>query len=96
MAFTFVAKLFTTIPMKFRKIAAFAVGVAMLSSCDYQKYNHAEQIDVRARSEWVYGMGPDSAARQLNNKYAEQPEVENRVSAIREKLFGNGTTSKGN
>lgn len=96
MAFTFVAKLFTKIPMKFKKIAAFAVGVAMLSSCDYQKYNHAEQIDVRAKSEWVYGMGPDSAARQLKNKYEDQPEVENRVNAIREKLFGDGTISKGN
>ena len=82
--------------MKFRNMAAVAVGVAMLSSCDYQKYNHAEQIDVRANSEWVYGVHPDSAARQLNNKYPEQPEVENRVSAIREKMFGGGTLSQGN
>lgn len=78
--------------MKFRKIAALLAGVALLSSCEYQKFNHAEQVDVRAGSEWVYGVHPDSAARQLANKYAEQPEVEKRVNAIREKLFG-GTSS---
>ncbi len=78
--------------MNFKKIAAFIAGMAFLTSCEYQKYNHAEQIDVLANSEWVYGIHPDSAARQLNNKYEDKPELELRANAIREKMFG-GTTS---
>lgn len=83
-------------PMKFRKIAALVAGVALLSSCEYQKYNHAEQKDVRAESEWVYGVSPDSAARQLANKYDENPDVEKRVNAIRDKMFGSGSIAQGN
>lgn len=79
--------------MKLRKIAALLAGVALLTSCEYQKFNRAEQKDVRAGSEWVYGVHPDSAARQLANTYADQPQVENRVNAIREKLFGNGSSA---
>lgn len=79
--------------MNFKKIAAFLVGMAFLTSCEYQKYNHAEQIDVRANSEYVYGVHPDSAARQLNNKYEEQPELEVRANAIRDKMFGDTTSA---
>lgn len=74
--------------MKFRNTAAFVAILALLSSCKYQKYNHAEQVDVRKGSEWVYGVSPDSAARQLENKYPENPDSEKRVLALREKLFG--------
>lgn len=88
MAFTFAQNLLIKIRMKFRKIAALVAGVALLSSCEYQTYNHAEQEDERLGSEWVYGVSPDSSARQLANKYEEQPEVEKRVNAIRAKLFG--------
>jgi hypothetical protein len=95
-AFTFAQNLFTNTPMKFRKIAALVAGVALLSSCEYQKYNHAEQKDVRMGSEWVYGESPDSAARQLANKYTEQPEVEKRVNEIRAKMFGDGSIAQGN
>ncbi len=80
-------------PMNFKKIAAFLGGMALLTSCEYQKYNHAEQIDVRANSEYIYGVSPDSAARQLNNKYEEQPELELRANAIREKMFGDTTSA---
>ncbi|TDB65988.1 hypothetical protein [Arundinibacter roseus] len=80
--------------MKLRKIAAVVAGVALLSSCEYQKYNKAEQIDVRAGNEWVYGVSPDSSARQLANKYEDNPEVEKRVNAIRAKLF-DGSTGAG-
>ena len=79
--------------MKLRKIAALLAGVALLTSCEYQKFNKAEQVDVRVGSEWVYGVHPDSAARQLANTYADQPEVEKRVNAIREKMFGNGSSA---
>jgi hypothetical protein len=82
--------------MKFRKIAALVAGVTLLSSCEYQKYNNAEQLDVRAESEWVYGVNPDSSARQLANKYEENPDVEKRVNAIRDKMFGSGSIAKGN
>ena len=79
--------------MKLKNIAAVIVGAALLSSCEYQKYNHAEQIDVLANSEWVYGVHPDSAARQLSNKYEEKPEMEVRANAIREKMFGGEVSS---
>ncbi|GHB73789.1 hypothetical protein [Persicitalea jodogahamensis] len=79
--------------MNFKKTAAFVAAMAFLTSCEYQKYNHAEQIDVRANSEYVYGVHPDSAARQLSNKYAEQPEMELRANAIREKMFSGKTSA---
>lgn len=82
--------------MKFRKIAALVAGVALLSSCEYQKYNKAEQLDVRAESEWVYGVHPDSSARQLANKYEENPDIEKRVNTIRDNMFGSGSIAKGN
>jgi hypothetical protein len=66
-----------------------------LTSCDYQKNNHIEQKDVRAGDEWVYGVSPDSAARQLKNKYTANPELEKRTNAIREKLFGSGKVNEG-
>lgn len=74
--------------MRFRNTAAFVAILAFLSSCDYQKYNKAEQVDVRKGNQWVYGVSPDSAARQLANKYPENPDSEKRVLALREKLFG--------
>ena len=72
--------------MKKFSVLLFAVAAVSLTSCDYQKYNHIEQKDVRAGDEWVYGVSPDSAARQLKNKYTAKPELEARVNAIREKL----------
>ena len=80
-------------PMNFKKIAAFLGGMVLLTSCEYQKYNHAEQIDVRANSEYIYGVSPDSAARQLSNKYEERPELELRANAIREKMFSGNTSA---
>lgn len=78
--------------MKFSKIAAFVACVALLSSCDYQKYNHKEQKDLNAKNEYVYGVSPDSLPRQMANKYEANPELEPRVNAIREKLYsGSGS-----
>lgn len=72
-----------------RKIVAVAlISTALLTSCEYQKYNKAVQKDVRAGSEWVYGVHPDSAARQLSIKYDEKPELEQKANEIREKLYG--------
>ena len=73
--------------MKFSKIAAFVACIALLSSCDYQKYNHKEQKDPNADNQYVYGVSPDSLPRQMANKYEANPELEPRVEAIRAKLF---------
>lgn len=78
--------------MKFSKIVAFVACVALLSSCDYQKYNHIGQSDEQAANQYVYGVSPDSLPRQMSYKYDAQPEVETRVNAIRAKLFS-GTSS---
>ncbi len=72
--------------MKKFSVLLFAAVAISLASCDYQKTNAIEQKDVREGDEWVYGVSPDSAARQLKNKYTAKPELEARVNAIREKL----------
>ncbi len=74
--------------MSIKIIAAILTGTALLSSCEYQKYNKAIQKDVRAGSEWVYGVHPDSAARQLSFKYEEKPELELKANELRTKMYG--------
>ncbi len=76
--------------MKKFSVLLFAVAAVSLASCDYQKTNVIEQNDIRKGDEWVYGVSPDSAARQLKNKYTANPDLENRTNAIREKLSGKG------
>lgn len=66
----------------------FVVVAVSLASCKYQKTNTIEQKDVRNGDEWVYGVSPDSAARQLKNKYTANPDLEKRANEIREKLYG--------
>ncbi|WP_229214207.1 hypothetical protein [Dyadobacter flavalbus] len=73
--------------MKFNKIVAFVAGLALMTSCEYQKYNHIEQKDVNSGNDYVYGVSPDSLPRQLANKYEPKPELDTRVNAIREKLY---------
>lgn len=79
--------------MKFSKIVAFVACVALLSSCDYQKYNKKDQKDVNATNPYVYGAGLDSLPRQMANKYEANPEIETRVNAIREKLYSGATSA---
>jgi hypothetical protein len=64
-------------------------GVAVLSSCDYQKNNRIKQKDVREGDERVYGDGPGTPARQRAQQYEASPEDAARASAIQEKLYGN-------
>lgn len=66
----------------------FVVVAVSLASCKYQKTNTIEQKDVRNGDEWVYGVSPDSAARQLKNKYTANPDLEKRANEIREKFYG--------
>ncbi len=81
--------------MKKFSVLLFAVAAVSLASCDYQKTNVIEQKDLREGDEWVYGVSPDSAARQLKNKYTAKPELEKRTNAIREKMFGAGKVNEG-
>ncbi|TLU97956.1 hypothetical protein [Dyadobacter luticola] len=74
--------------MKFNKIIAFVAGVALLSSCNYQKYNTIEQKDVNKGNQYVYGVSPDSLPRQMSYKYDPKPELDTRVNDIRAKLYG--------
>ena len=76
-------------------LGAFVVAMSLMS-CEYQKYNSINQKDVRTGNQYVYGVSPDSAARQLKNKYTEKPESQERADKIRAKFFGNGEIAKGN
>lgn len=66
-----------------------------LVACDYQKNNVIQQNDLRDGDSYVYGVHPDSAARQTKNKYAEKPGSEARAEKIRQKLYGQ-TNATGN
>lgn len=80
--------------MKFSKIVAFVACIALLSSCDYQKYNHIGQQDVRANNEVVYGVSPDSLPRQMSYKYDAQPELETRANDIRARLYSKSGSAR--
>jgi hypothetical protein len=74
-------------------IACIALGAF---ACNYQKNNNIKQADLREGDQYVYGVHPDSAARQTKNKYTAKPENEVRANNIREKLFNDSTNAKGN
>lgn len=74
-----------------KKNIVFIFSILALSSCSYQKNNRIEQDDVNAGDEYVYGVHPDSMARQLKVTYTAKPELEARTAAIREKLYGQAT-----
>ena len=93
MAAIFVRVTLNETEMKFYKAIAFVGCIALLSSCDYQKYNHKEQTDLNAGNAYVYGVSPDSLPRQMANKYEANPEIETRVNAIRTKLYGGATSA---
>jgi len=76
-------------------LALVCASALVLTACDYQKNNTIKQTDYRAGDEYVYGVHPDSAARQTKNKYAEKPINEQRAEKIRQKLFGQ-TNAAGN
>ncbi|MCU0339029.1 MAG: hypothetical protein MUE30_04035 [Spirosomaceae bacterium] len=69
----------------FLTITVLALALS-LTACKYQRNNKAEQPDLRAGDEYVYGVHPDSAARQSKLTYTAKPELEARTAAIREKL----------
>jgi hypothetical protein len=44
-------------------LAAFAIAF-LATACDYQKNNTIKQVDLNEQDQYVYGVHPDSAARQ--------------------------------
>jgi hypothetical protein len=80
-----------------RKNILAVVAIALLATaCDYQKNNTIKQGDVNENDKYVYGVHPDSAARQTKIKYTAKPENEVRANKIREKLFNDSTNAQGN
>lgn len=64
----------------------FVVAIAT-SSCDYQKYNTIKQDIPNETNERIYGVHPDSSARQTKNVYTEKPELQKKANDLRDKLF---------
>ncbi len=62
------------------------MAIISLASCKYQKNNKIEQSDTRAGDTYVYGIHPDSAARQSKLTYTPKPELAERTNKIKEKL----------
>ncbi|HEV7382400.1 MAG TPA: hypothetical protein VGN64_21540 [Dyadobacter sp.] len=79
--------------MKISKVIAFVASVALLTSCEYQKYNHIGQKDVNETNTYVYGVSRDSLPAQMKQQYPAKPELETRVNAIREKLYSGATSA---
>ena len=82
--------------MNRKNILAVAAIVLLATACDYQKNNTIKQVDLSEKDEYVYGVHPDSAARQTKNKYTPKPENEVRATKLREKLFNDSTNAQGN
>ena len=82
--------------MNRKNILAVVVIALLATACDYQKNNTIKQIDLNEQDQYVYGVHPDSAARQTKNKYTAKPENEVRANKIREKLFNDSTNAQGN
>ncbi len=72
--------------MKLKNIFGLIIITSFLGSCEYQKNNRIEQKDLREGDEVVYGVHPDSAARQTKLKYTTKPEDVARAEKIRAKL----------
>lgn len=64
-------------------------AAVFVTSCTYQKNNRIDQKDLDAGSEYVYGNGPDSMARQRKVQYTANPENDAKVNKIRSILYGN-------
>jgi hypothetical protein len=80
--------------MKIKAIAVVILGLS-LASCNYQVNNNIKQPDLRKGDEYVYGVHPDSSAKQLKNKYTAKPELEIKANEIREKFFSKNKSQEG-
>lgn len=82
--------------MNRKNILGVVTVVLLATACDYQKNNTIKQRDLNENDQYVYGVHPDSAARQTKNKYAAKPAYEVKANQIREKLFNDSTNAQGN
>ncbi len=82
--------------MNRKNILAIASFALLATACDYQKNNTIKQRDLAEGDQYVYGVHPDSAARQTKNKYAAKPALELKANALRNKLFNDSTNAQGN
>jgi hypothetical protein len=82
--------------MNRKNILTIAAIALLATACNYQKNNTIKQRDVSEGDQYVYGVHPDSAARQTKNKYAAKPAYEVKANEIREKLFNDSTNAQGN
>ena len=82
--------------MNRKNILAIAAVALLATACDYQKNNNIKQRDLAEGDEYVYGVHPDSAARQTKNKYTAKPALELKANALRNKLFNDSTNAVGN
>ena len=73
--------------MKRISVLLLAVATTAASSCTYQKYNTIYQDLPNEGNERIYGVSPDSSARQLKNVYIEKPELQKKAIELREKMF---------
>lgn len=73
--------------MKRISVLLLVIVVAAASSCTYQKYNTIDQDIPNIENERIYGVHPDSSARQLKNVYTEKPELQKKANDLRDKLF---------
>ena len=64
------------------------VATLLVTSCTYQNNNTIDQKDLNAGSEYVYGLGPDSMARQRKVQYEPVSENEVRAMEIQDVLYG--------
>lgn len=61
--------------------------MALMASCTYQNNNKIVQDDVREGDDRVYGVHPDSTARQLKVQYTSKPELGAKAVEIKEKWY---------
>ncbi len=80
--------------MKKNGIIILVFSIFAVSACTYQNNNRIEQKDINLGNERIYGVSPDSAARQLKNVYTPNPENDKRAAALREKLFGKAAAAE--
>lgn len=73
--------------MKRISVLLLIIVAAASSSCSYQKHNTIDQDTPNLDNERIYGVHPDSSARQLKNVYTEKPELQKEANDLRDKLF---------
>lgn len=69
------------------KKLSFVFLLAIAASCTYQKNNTIAQDDENLGNERVYGVHPDSTAKQLKVEYPSKPELGAKAVEIKDKWY---------